>query len=303
MIPMAKRVTGPGLTRRQFVGSASSVLATAILGGITTDRARAAAPIGPRYLIGACDWSIGKMADPAAFDVAKEIGLDGVQISLGTVGNNMSLRTPQVQARYREAAKRTGVAIASLAIGELNSVPYKSDERTIAWVEGAVDAAQALGVRTILVAFFSNGDLKGDKAGTDEVVRRFKQVAPRAEKAGVILGIESWLSAEENMSIVDRVASKSVQVYYDVANSEKMGYDIYREIRWLGKKGAICEFHMKENESLLGKGRVDFAKVREAIAEIGYTGWMQIEGAVAPGGQMLPSYIENRKFLRGLFPA
>ncbi len=298
--PRTRRNTG--LTRRGFLGRSAGALAATAAFGFSRPSARAATD-GPRFRIGACDWSIGKMADTAAFDVAKEIGLDGVQISLGTAGNNMSLRQPEVQAKYRDAAKRTGVAIASLAIGELNNIPYKSDERTIGWVEGAVDAAQALGVKAILVAFFYKGDLKDDKAGTDEVVRRFKQVAPRAEKAGVILGIESWLSAEENMAIVDRVGSKSVQVYYDVANSEKMGYDIYKEIRWLGKKGAICEFHMKENESVLGKGRVDFAKVRDAIGEIGYSGWMQIEGGVAPGGQMLSSYVENRKFLRGLFPA
>jgi len=27
--------------------------------------------------LAACDWSIGKMGDPAAFEVAKQIGLDG----------------------------------------------------------------------------------------------------------------------------------------------------------------------------------------------------------------------------------
>ena len=54
-----------------------------------------------RFQIGACDWSIGKMADPAAFTVAKAIGLDGVQVSLGTAGNNMHLRQAEVQKAYR----------------------------------------------------------------------------------------------------------------------------------------------------------------------------------------------------------
>jgi sugar phosphate isomerase/epimerase len=261
-----------------------------------------AAPGSRGFKVGACDWSLGKTADVAAFDVAKEIGLDGVQVSLGTEANDMSLRTAAVQERYREASRRTGVDIASLAIGELNNVPFKSDPRTVAWVSGSVEAARALGRTVVLIAFFHKGDLKGDKAGTDEVVRRFREIAPRAEKAGVILGIESWLSAEEHMDIVDRVGSKAVQVYYDVANSEKMGYDIYREMRWLGKKGVICEFHMKENGALLGRGRVDFAKVRAVIDDIGYTGWMQIEGAVPPGGSLVPSYVGNRGFLRSLFP-
>lgn len=262
-----------------------------------------AAPARRSFRIGACDWSLGKTADPAALDLAKEIGLDGVQVSLGTVANNMHLRDAAVQQKYRNAMARTKVRVASLAIGELNNVPFKSDPRTIEWVSDSVEAAYVLGRKVVLIAFFHKGDLKGDKAGTDEVVRRFKEIAPKAEKAGVTLGIESWLSAEEHMDILDRVGSKAVQVYYDVANSEKMGYDIYREIRWLGKKGAICEFHMKENEALLGHGRVDFKKVREAIDEIGYTGWVQIEGAIPPRETLVPSYRENVRFLRGLFPS
>jgi sugar phosphate isomerase/epimerase len=59
---------------------------------------------------------------------------------------------------------------------------------------------------------------------------------------------------------------------------------------------------MKENGCLLGKGPVDFKKVREALDDIGYTGWMQIEGAVPKGKPMLDSYVENCKFLRNLFP-
>ena len=48
-----------------------------------------------------------------------------------------------------------------------------------------------------------------------------------------------------------------MQVYYDVCNSIDRGYDIYKEIRWLGTKH-ICEFHAKENGALLGKGKVNF---------------------------------------------
>lgn len=262
-----------------------------------------AAPGSRGFKIGACDWSIGKMADPAALDVAKEIGLDGVQVSLGTDANQMSLRTAEVQARYHEAVRRTGQQVASLAIGELNNIPYKSDPRTISWVADAPAAARALDCRVILLAFFGKGDLKGDRAGTDEVVRRLKEAAPKAEKAGAILGIESWLSAAENFAIVERVGSPAVQVYYDVANSEKMGYDIYEEIRWLGKKRVICEFHMKENDAELGSGRVDFRKVRAAIEEIGYSGWMHIEGALPGGKALVPTYAANCRFLRALFPA
>jgi L-ribulose-5-phosphate 3-epimerase len=257
-----------------------------------------AAPEKRRFGIGACDWSIGKMGDPAAFEVAKQIGLDGVQVSLGTAADDMRLRRPEVQRQYRDVVRAAGLEVASLAIGELNNIPYKSDPRTIQWVTDSIDVCKALGVRVVLLAFFSKNDLRDDPAGVDEVVRRLKAVAPKAEKAGVILGIESWLSADQHLEILERVGSKSVQVYYDVCNSNDRGYDIYKEIRKLGKR--ICEFHAKENGSLLGQGKVDFHKVRAALDDIDYRGWVQIEGAVPPGKPMLESYQANCTFLRGM---
>lgn len=253
-----------------------------------------------RFKIGACDWSIGKQADTGAFELGRKIGLDGIQVSLGTVGDDMKLRRKDVQQAYLEAARRSGCEIASLAIGEMNNIPYKSDDRAVQWVSDSVDVCHALGCKVVLLAFFYKGDVKDDKPGRDAVIERLKAVAPKAEKAGVKLGFESWLSAEEHMDIIQRVGSPAIQVYYDVANSQKMGYDIYKEIRWLGAKH-ICEFHMKENSSLLGRGVVDFKKVRAAIDDIGYEGWMQIEGAVPAGQPMFESYVKNCAFLRDLF--
>ena len=74
-----------------------------------------AAPASRGFKIGACDWSLDKRGDPAALDVAKQIGLDGVQIDFGTVGNNMRLRTPEHQQAYREAMRRTGLVVSSMA--------------------------------------------------------------------------------------------------------------------------------------------------------------------------------------------
>ncbi len=285
-------------SRRQFLAATS----LAALAPLSLPRAHAAAD-RPRFTIGACDWSIGRTAEVSALELGKEIGLDGVQVSLGTAANDMHLRKPEVQQRYRDAAQRLGVGVLSLAIGELNNIPYKSDPRTIPWVRDSIEVCRAMGCRVVLLAFFHLNDLREDAAGTDETVRRLKEVAPLAEKAGVTLGIESWLSAEDHMRIIDRVGSKAVKVYYDVANSTERGYDIFREMRWLGKQGQICEFHMKENGALLGHGKVDFAKVREALEDIGYSGPMQIEGAIPPGGQVTPSYQANQKFLHQLFRA
>ena len=255
-----------------------------------------AAPEKRRFKIGACEWSLGK-SDPSCMEVAKKIGLDGVQVNMGSAANKMWLRQPEVQKRYLDAAKQHGVQIGGLALGEMNSVALKSEPRAAVWLVDSVDVAVAIGAKVILVAQFYKGDLKGDKEGTDRTVEVLKEVAPRAERAGIILGIENYLSAEENLDIVQRVGSPAVLVYYDVGNSTDKGYDIYTEIRQL--KGKVCGFHFKDAGHLLGKGRIDFKKVRDAIDEIGYSGWIQIEAA-APNG-LLVDYPANLALLRGLF--
>src|SRR5262249_24990036 len=92
------------LSRRDFFGR--SVRAAAVSALSAAYYPLLAASDGRRFKIGACEWSIGKMGDPAVFDVAKQIGLDGVQVSLGTAANDMQLRKPAVQQQYRDAANK-----------------------------------------------------------------------------------------------------------------------------------------------------------------------------------------------------
>jgi sugar phosphate isomerase/epimerase len=201
-----------------------------------------------------------------------------------------------------DASKKTGVKISSLAIGELNNVPYKSDPRTEQWVWDSIDVAGNLGVDVILVAFFYKNDLRNDDAGKKEVVRRLKKVAPKAEKKGVTLGLESYLSAPELADIMQKVGSDNIKVYYDFRNSADAGYDVVKELKFLGKE-KICELHMKENGYLLGQGTVDWPAVATTLKEINYhgNGWMQIEGSVPKGADLIDSYKHNLRYLKQLF--
>jgi L-ribulose-5-phosphate 3-epimerase len=255
------------------------------------------APAG--FKLGICDWTVGKTANPGSFEIAKKVGLDGVQVDFGRGENELPLFDEQLQQDILDAAQAQKMEIASLAMGVLNNVPFKSDPRAERWVRQGIEVAEVMGAKIILLAFFGNGDLKGDEQGINNVVQRLRQVAPEAEVAGVTLGIESWLSAEQHIDIIERVGSQSVKVYYDVANSHKAGYDIYQEIRKLGP--LICQFHAKDYDDLYGKGSIDFKEVRAAIDDAGYRGWLVIEGTKTPLG-LEESYRYDTEYLRGIFP-
>lgn len=283
------------LTRRQALATAAgaALAFSPALGALASGEKR-------RFRISACDWSLGQAGNPEALRVAAEIGLDGVQVSFGAPGAPNDLRNEAARGRYGEAARQHGVEIGSLAMGILNSIPYASSPEAEKWVEDCVDVMSKMSQKVVLLAFFGSGDINGRPELQQEVIARLKKVAPAAEKAGVSLGIESWMSAEDHLRILDAVGSPAVRVYYDVANSEKMGYDIYKEIRRLGSE-RICEIHCKENDSLLGKGRVDFVKVREAVNDIGWSGWLVLEGAMGKGMGVVESYTLNQRFLRSVF--
>jgi L-ribulose-5-phosphate 3-epimerase len=255
-----------------------------------------------RFCIGACDWSIGMDSNIKAFDVAKQIGVDGIQVNMGSLKNNLHLREKNVQQQYIEMSKQTGIKISSVAIGELNKVPYKSDPRTEQWVWDSVDTAKNLNVPVVLLAFFGNNDLRNDAAGKKEVIARLKKVAPHAEKNRITLGIESYLNADEHMEIIDQVGSKNVKVYYDFRNTADAGYDTVQEFKRFDKE-MICELHIKENGFLLGKGTLDWKSIAQAVYEKDYygDGWMQIEWAMPDGADVVASYKHNLQFLKNIF--
>jgi L-ribulose-5-phosphate 3-epimerase len=270
--------------------STAVVLAAAGLG--------AAASAGTGMKFGVCDWTIDKTGDPAALALAAKLGLDGVQVSLVPKGDSLALLEKDAQKAYLAAMEKTGVAIPSFAIGDLNDIPLKSDPRAEKWLSEGIDVAREMKVGLILVPFFGPGDLKDDPAGEKAVIAAFKRLAPKAEKAGVVLAVESTLSGEAHRRILDAVGSPAVRIYYDTANSQGAGYDINAEIRNLGS--LIREFHAKDNKDLYGKGNIDFKAVRDSMAAVGYSAWFVLEGSKFPLG-VEQSIAYDVKFLREVF--
>ena len=69
-----------GLSRREMLSHTATAAALALGSPFAP---LFAAPEKRWFKIGACEWSLGK-ADPSCFEVAKKIGLDGVQVDMGS---------------------------------------------------------------------------------------------------------------------------------------------------------------------------------------------------------------------------
>jgi len=292
----------PPLTRRSFLSASLAFAGAAAVGRLA--RAAAGRPEGgPGFRIFGCDWTLEKSCNPEAFPLARRIGLDGVQVDFGRPpagGGRPALFDEALQDRILSAADREGVAVASLCLGIANDVPYKRGPAAEAWTLESLAVVRRMKQRVVLLPFFGAGDLIGDPEGTDEVIRRLRRLAPRAEEAGAVYGIESWLDARELERILDRVGSPAIRVYYDVGNMLKMGEDVGAAIRRLGHE-RICEVHLKDYQDLFGRGSTDFPAVRAALDAAGYRGWLGIEGVKTPLG-VEASLRYDLEYLRPIFP-
>jgi L-ribulose-5-phosphate 3-epimerase len=124
----------------------------------------------------------------------------------GGAADTLNVCRPEVQEQYKQAMEKTGVAVSSICMGLLNSNPLVSDPRAPRWVSETIKAAANLKAKVILLAFFGRGTLQTQE-DKDKAAAILKPLAPEAEKAGVILGIENTLSAEDNVRILDKIDS------------------------------------------------------------------------------------------------
>src|SRR5258707_10352775 len=101
------------ISRRVFLGSVTAAPTAARLFAAVQAHA-------PK--IGVTDWNLKKTGDLDAVALAKSLGFDGVQVSLGRkpVDGKLALDNADVQAQYIERAKQQNIALAGTCLDILH---------------------------------------------------------------------------------------------------------------------------------------------------------------------------------------
>jgi sugar phosphate isomerase/epimerase len=253
---------------------------------------------GPKLKIGVTDWNLRLGANPDAVPLAAGLGFDGVQVSFGRkiADNRMPADNPELIDRYLQLSAQHKIPFNGTCVDMLHTNGLKSDPLAVKWVRDAIRLTKALHTDVLLLPFFGKWAIQSP-AERDAVADRVRELAPEAEKAGVILGLEDTISAEDNVRIMDRARSKNVLVYYDVGNSTNGGFDVVKEIRWLGKD-RICQIHLKDNPAYMGEGKINFPEVMKAIRDIGFTGYANLETDTHQGSTVEADMRRNLEFTR-----
>jgi len=249
--------------------------------------------------IGVMDGVVRQSRQPEAIAVAKSFGVAGIQVTIGRPDDagKLPLEDPAVQALYVAASAEHDFPINATYLDVLHSNCLKNDPLGADMVRRGIEITRSLNAKILMTVFFGRCSVL-DGEELDYVADAFKEIVPEAEKAGVIIGFENLLTAEDQARAMDRVASDAFKIYYDVGNStNRVDVDAVKEIRWLGAD-RICQFHFKD-EGYLGEGNVDFPAVLEAIDAIGFEGYANLE-TNSPSRSMENDLRRNLDYLKGV---
>jgi sugar phosphate isomerase/epimerase len=297
------------MTRRDFVKQASAGAAFAPILGAAQQQPpavktkEAVKPVPVR--VGMTDWNLGQRGDIAKIALAREIGLDGIQVSVQypTDGKSPTLRDAKTQEAFRRAALENGIQICSLAIGNpgKSRLPMHTNAAFGILLVEAVEIAHNLGTNNILLPILGDSHIDMTNAWqVDSFVAMMKEVSRYAEKYGVVVGLEDWISAEDNIKLLDAIGSDYVAVYYDAHNIVPRVKDIYVEPKMLGKR--IHQIHVKNANMLLATagGRIEWPRMAQEFYDIGYRGWYVLE-TNSPTGDIVADTRANIEYVKKTF--
>ncbi|HTH03895.1 MAG TPA: sugar phosphate isomerase/epimerase family protein [Vicinamibacterales bacterium] len=279
------------MTRRDFVkkaGIASAALPAMAQAQTAQQPVASKEPLNPVPVrVGMTDWNLGQRGDIAKIALAREIGLDGIQVSVQyPTDGKPTLRDPKTQAEFKRAALDNGIQICSLAIGNPGKqrLPMHTNPAFAILLAEAVEIAYNIGTNNILLPILGESHIDmANQAQVDAFVTMMKEVARYAEKYDVVVGLEDWISAADNIKLVDAIGSNHVAVYYDAHNIVSRVPDIYVEPKMLGKR--INQIHLKNanaadnRQQLLETpgGKMDWQRMAKEFYDIGYRGWYVLE--------------------------
>lgn len=282
-----------------------------------------------RYKIAVCDWMILKRQKLGAFQLAKDIGADGVEVDMGSLGTNETFdsaitRDPAVRQQFLDKSKELNVEISSIAMSGFYAQSFGNRPTVPRMTQDCIDTMKAMNVKIAFLPICMVGDpmsvLKNeDKAAAKghperympqynelvaRITERLKALAVKAEAAGVVIGIETSLPAADELKLLKEINSPAIRSYFNFSNALQNGRDLNAELRTLGKD-YICQIHCTDQDGFLLQDdpKIDMSKVKQTLDEMGWSGWLVMERSRKAGDSrnVKGNYGANAAYLKSIF--
>jgi L-ribulose-5-phosphate 3-epimerase len=261
-----------------------------------------------RYKIGLIDLMLLKRQKLGALPLTQQLGADGVEVDMGGLGNRPTfdnqLLNDTVRQQFLDKAKELHIEIFSLAMTGYYAQSFCNREE---YKRSIADCITTMKLMNVKVAFLPLGvqcDLKKNPAVRDSVVARLKVAGKMAEEARVVIGIETALSATEEVELLKQIGSRGIKIYFNFSNPLKEGRDLLSELKILGRD-RICMIHASNKDSvwLQNDPQIDMKKVKKTLDKMKWSGWLVIERSrdAKKPSDVKGNYAANTAYLKKVF--
>ncbi|MGH2367749.1 MAG: sugar phosphate isomerase/epimerase family protein, partial [Chloroflexota bacterium] len=231
-----------------------------------------------------CNTVLFGMADVAtALQHIAWAGYDGAELAaLPQMADHLQTGQGQAYAqRLRQHAADLGLDL--FAIEAATADPAR--------LEGVLQTAADLEIPVVAIG---SGGKTGDEASFRQAVALGTQLAGLAERYGVTLAMKPHVGAavydtETALLAWCEIGSPHLGLNFDPSHLHRAGEDVVQAARRFGEAGAIVHSHFRDcpsrairgpgqpEEQAPGRGEVDIPGVLRALAEVGYTGVLDLE--------------------------
>lgn len=235
-----------------------------------------------RYKIGLIDLMLLKRQKLGAITLTAQLKADGVEVDMGGLGTRPTfdnqLLNDTVRNQFIKTAKENKVEIFCLAMTGYYAQSFCGREEYIRSIEDCIKTMKLMNVKYGFLPLGVQCDIKKNPSVRDSVVARLKVVGKMAEAAGVVISIETSLSAKEEVQLLKEIGSPNIKIYFNFSNPLKEGRDLIGELKILGKD-RISMIHATNKDSvwLQNDPQIDMYKVKKTLDDMGWSGWLVIE--------------------------
>jgi L-ribulose-5-phosphate 3-epimerase len=262
-----------------------------------------------RYKIAVCDWMILKRQKLGAFQLTKDIGADGVEVDMGSLGKldtfDSAITTNAViRQQFLDKARELDLEIPSLAMSGFYAQSFAERPTMPRMTQDCIDTMKAMNVKVAFLPLGVLSDLVKHPELRSNVVERLKIVGAQAQMAGVIIGMETELDADAQVKLLEDVGSPAIKIYYNFANAIQNNRDLIKELKTLGKD-RICQIHCTDQDGvwLENDPKINMPNVKTALDEMGWSGWLVIERSrdAKESRNVKKNFEANTTYLKSIF--
>lgn len=261
-----------------------------------------------RYKVSVCDWMMLKRQKVGAMELAKEVGADGLELDMGGLGNRVSFDNKFTEKHFQELfiseCNRVGIQFSSLAMSAFYGQSFAKRDNYEQLVDECIQTMTALGIKVAFLPMGNSSDMVKEPELYPIIVERLKTIAKKAEAAGVIIGVETNLTAKKEAKLLDEVNSPSIKSYVNFSTILKRNGDIIKDLKTLGKD-RIIQIHASNTDGhwIQNDPQLNMSKIKETLDKMGWSGWLVVERSrdTTDVHNVKWNYGANARYLKSVF--